>query len=125
MTQKKWNRIWIEQCEAAEAIRQRHGIEPAFDCILGEKRIDFARAATGNDEFARALPQFVSRVRNTFSLQEIDRHLARIEHRRRERDEGAAEYDDLPFEDPDMAARRARQFELVKGLQAAPAFGTS
>ena len=56
MTQRTWRGIRIEQCTAAEAIRLRHGIEPAFDCI---------------------------------------------------------------------AAGRARQFELVKELLAAPALGTS
>ena len=58
----------MEQCEAAEAIRLRYGAESAFDYVVGEKLLNFAEAAATNAEFAQALPQFVSRVRDMFTV---------------------------------------------------------
>ena len=61
MTERRWHEIWLEQCEAAEAIRVRYGVEAAFDYMVGEKLLNFAEAAATHAEFAQALPQFVSR----------------------------------------------------------------
>ena len=62
MTDRRWQDIWMEQCEAAEAILHRYGVEPAFDYIVGEKLVNFVEAAAENPAFAQALPRFVSRV---------------------------------------------------------------
>ena len=62
MTDRRWQDIWMEQCEAAEAILHRYGVEPAFDYIVGEKLVNFVEAAAENPAFALALPRFVSRV---------------------------------------------------------------
>ena len=35
MTARRWHEIWIEQCEAAEAIKLRYGVGSAFDFVVG------------------------------------------------------------------------------------------
>src|SRR5271157_4737905 len=59
----KHHQIWSEQCEAARTIRERYGLEAAFDYAVGEKLMNFASAARDHPAFARELPRFVSEVR--------------------------------------------------------------
>ena len=86
--ERRWHEIWMEQCEAAETIRLRYGVESAFDYVVGEKLLNFAEAAAEHAEFAQALPQFVSRVHGMFTPEEMATHLPRAERRRRELEEG-------------------------------------
>ena len=125
MSDRAWHEIWMEQCEAAEAIKVRHGAESAVDYVVGEKLLTFAQAASEHPEFARELPRFVSRVRGMFTAQEMESHLARIEGIRRENERAAMEAYEPDLDDPMSAAERARQFELVKELLTAPVLGTS
>ena len=125
MTERRWHEIWMEQCETAEAIRVRYGVESAFDYVVGEKLLNFAEAATTHAEFAQVLPQFVSRVRGMFTPEEMETHLARTERRRREMEETALDDEDPGFGNDEATAERARQFDLVKELLTAPALGTS
>ena len=125
MNDRAWHEIWMEQCEAAEAIKVRHGAESAFDYVVGEKLLTFAQAATEHPEFVRTLPRFVSRVRGMFIAQELESHLARIERIRRENELAAMEVHEPDLEDPTAVAERARQFDFVKELLTAPALGTS
>ena len=53
MTAAKHHLVWIEQCEAARTIRERFGLEAAFDYAVGEKLMNFARAARDHPAFAR------------------------------------------------------------------------
>ena len=124
-TERRWHEIWLEQYEAAETIRLRHGVESAFDYVVGEKLLKFAEVAAEHREFAQALPQFVSRVRGMFTPEEMETHLARTERRRREMDEATLGDEDSGFGDDEATAERARQFDLVKELLTAPALGTS
>ena len=123
-SERRCHEIWREQCEAGEAIRVRHGVESAFDYVVGEKLLNFAEAAASHPEFAQALPQFVSRVRGMFAPEDMVTHLKRTEIHRRTMDEAALDDDDPDFEAA-KAAERARQFELVKELLTAPTLGTS
>ena len=71
------HQIWIEQCEAGrtirepQTIRERFGLQAAFDYAVGEKLMNFASAAFEHPAFARELPRFVSEVRRMFSADEI------------------------------------------------------
>ena len=125
MSGKRWHDVWQEQCDAAEAIKLRHGVESAFDYIVGEKLVNLAGAAADNPEFAGALPRFVSRVRSMFTPGEIDEHLARIERMRLEQDLDAMDAYDPELDDLAASEARSRCFEFVKELLAAPALGTS
>ena len=60
MNAGKFHQIWIEQCEAAQTIRERYGLEAAFDYAVGEKLMNFASAAHDRPAFASELPRFVS-----------------------------------------------------------------
>ena len=125
MTERRWHDIWLEQCEAAETIKLRYGVESAFDYVVGEKLLNFAETAAGHPEFAQALPQFVSRVRGMFKPEELAAYLARTERRRREMEVAALDDEDPGFADGKATAERARQFDLVEELLTAPALGTS
>ena len=125
MAGKRRHEIWQEQCEAAKAIKLRHGIEPAFDYIVGEKLFNFAQSAEDDPEFARTLPRFVSRVRDMFTPDEIDEHLTRVERLRLERDMDAMDVYDPELDDPAASEAQSRRFRFVRELLAAPALGTS
>ena len=125
MTNGNWHQIWVEQCDAAETIKLRFGLKAAFDYAVAEKLLNFAEAATRHPEFARELPRFVSRVRQLFTAQELEVHLARIEHERHELDMAAMEDDEPPFENPAAALERTRQFDLIRELLTANTLGTS
>jgi hypothetical protein len=127
----KFHEIWIEQCDAAERIKQRFGLKAAFDYLVGEKLLNFADAAVRHPEFARELPRFVARVRRMFTPQEILTHLARVEHEQNEynslieEDDAFDKEDELIFESPEAAAEHARQFATIKELLSAAELGTS
>ncbi len=125
MTERRWQDIRKEQCEAAGSIRVRHGVGPAFEYAVGEKLLTFAGAAEEHPEFARALPRFVSELRRMFTPEEIEEHLARIERERLQRDMDAMDVYDPELDDLDASAAEGRRFEFVKELLTAPALGTS
>ena len=121
------HQIWIEQCEAARTIRERFGLQAAFDYAVGEKLMNFASAAAERPAFARELPQFVSEVRRMFSADEIRSHLARLEREQTERDaeNRGTDHDELHYESPARAVERVRQFATIKDLLTADGLGTS
>jgi phosphopantothenate synthetase len=127
MDSRKAHRIWIEQCEAAHAIKSRFGVTDAFDYLVGEKLLNFANAAADRPDFARELPWFVSEVRCLFTADEIAIHLARLERAQNEEaaDVLEEEDEDVFRESPAAAAERVRQFRLVKELLMATTLGTS
>src|ERR1700693_174264 len=102
--------IWMEQCEAAHAIKSRFGVADAFDYLVGEKLLNFASAAADHSDFARELPRFVSEVRCLFTANEIGVHLARIERAQKATDvldDGdTVEEEDFFPESPAAAAAR-------------------
>ena len=125
MNSQKLHEIWIEQYHAAEDIKQRYGLQAAFDYLVAEKLQSFANAAASRPEFARELPRFVSRVRLMFTQTEIRTHIARVERELRESNVAVPEDDALIQDSPATIAERARQFASIKELLTAPALGTS
>ena len=125
MNVRKAHHVWIEQCEAAQAIKVRFGLAAAFDYLVGEKLINFASAASRHPDFARELPRFVSEVRRMFTPDEIGAHLGQIERAQNEKGIDVLEEDDPLRESPAAAAERIRQFMLIKELLTAATLGTS
>ena len=128
MSNREFHKIWTEQCEVAQDIRLRYGPQAAFDYVIAEKLLNFAEAAARRPEFAKELPRFVARVRGLFTLEELQTHIARIEHERMVQEAISAEIEeeDDPFrESPEVAAVRARQFSTIKELLTAAELGTS
>ena len=128
MRNREFHKVWMEQCEAAGDIRMHYGPKAAFDYVVAEKLLMFAEAAAHRPEFARELPQFVARVRSLFTPEELQTHIARIEHEQMAREalSAAIEEEDDPFrESPEAAAERTRQFSTLKELLTVTELGTS
>ena len=127
MSAGKHHQIWIEQCQAARTIRERFGLQAAFDYAVGEKLMNFASAASEHPAFARELPRFVSEIRRMFSADEIRSHLARLEREQIERDAENRETDEdeFQYESEARAAERIRQFATIKDLLTTETLGTS
>ena len=66
-----FHKIWIDQCEATEDIREQHGIESAIGYLVGEKLMNFIQAGDTNAEFAAELPLFVTQIKEIFQSYEI------------------------------------------------------
>ena len=46
---RKLHELWMEQCEAAGAIKERYGLKAAFDYLVGEKLLNFTEAASEHE----------------------------------------------------------------------------
>ena len=119
------HKAWIEQCDAAERIKLRYGLKAAFDYLVAEKLLNFARAAADRTELARDLPQFVSKVRLMFTPEEIRTEIARIEREMHASNAAEADDDDLMQENPVEVARQAERFAAIKDLLTARELGIS
>ena len=78
----QFHKIWIDQCEATEGIRERFGLENALGYLIGEKLFDLVQALEQYPEFADELPAFVAEIRRLFTAEEIDEYLGRLEQTR-------------------------------------------
>ncbi len=128
MGTREFHKIWTEQCQAGQEIRQRYGVHAAFDYVVGEKLLNFAEAASCRPEFARELPRFVARVRSLFTPEELQTHIARIERDRTVRKAPSSKIEDEGDrfrESLQAATERARRFSLIKELLTAAELGTS
>jgi len=126
MAGRKAHQVWVQQCEAVEAIKARFGLKAAFDYIVGEKLHNFADASPHNRDFARELPRFVSEVRRMFTPDEIETQL--IDHERMQNEEITdflLDDDDPLPENTSASLERAWQFNLIKELLRASSLGTS
>ena len=115
----------MEQCEAAQSIKLRFGLNAAFDYIVGEKLINFASAAPQHSEFARELPKFIAQVRRMFAREDLRTHIARLERERKENSNDISEDDELFLESSVTAAAREQQFTTIKEFLTAPELGIS
>ena len=68
-------KIWIEQCEAAEGIRENFGLQNALDYLLGEKLFTFLLASEQDEAFAAEIPAFIEEIRCLFTSEEIRGYL--------------------------------------------------
>ena len=63
---EEFHEIWIEQCEAARDIREAFGLQKALGYLIGEKLLNFLRAADEDPAFAGELPRFVAEIKQIF-----------------------------------------------------------
>lgn len=75
----EFHRIWIDQCAAAEGIRERFGVNDALRYLVGEKLLRFMEVSHERPEFAADLPQFVNRIQDLFETHEIVSFFAALE----------------------------------------------
>lgn len=74
----EFHRIWIDQCAAAERIRDHFGLEKSLGYLIGEKLVMFLKAADARPEFAREVPAFVAEIRRIYERDQIRDFLGRI-----------------------------------------------
>jgi hypothetical protein len=79
----EFHRLWIEQCAAAERIKQRFGLGNALEYLVGEKLLHFVETAEHNPLFAQELPSFVAEIKRIFSLAEVGNYAVTIERTKR------------------------------------------
>ena len=73
-----FHKIWIEQCEAAQGIKEAFGIDKALGYLIGEKLLNFIRASNDHPEFAAEIPNFVAEIKRIFQPWEIREYLENI-----------------------------------------------
>jgi len=71
----EFHEIWIEQCEAARDIREAFGLQKALGYLIGEKLLNFLRAADEDPAFAGELPRIVAEIKRVFDRAEIETYL--------------------------------------------------
>jgi hypothetical protein len=74
------NKRWIEQCAAAERIRNRFGLQNALEYLVGEKFLNMAVAANRRPELQGELAEFLVELSHIFSPQEIDEYLGSLRY---------------------------------------------
>lgn len=74
----EFHKIWIEQCEAARDIREAFGLQKAIGYLIGEKLLDFLRAADQDPAFAAELPRFVEEINRIFDRAELQTYLDNV-----------------------------------------------
>jgi len=96
----QFHKIWIEQCAATVAIRERFGLDDALNYLIGEKLFSFVHASEEDPDFAAELPAFVAEIRRLFSTAEIAEFLDHLERTKYlAPPEPELEFDDLDEED--------------------------
>ena len=70
----KFHKIWKEQCEAAQGIRESFGVEKALGYLIGEKLINFLKASETDPEFEQEIPAFVTEIKSIFQPWEIEKY---------------------------------------------------
>ena len=71
-----FEKIWIDQCRATQAIKRRFGVKDALDYLVGEKLRSFAGAARHDAAFARELPRFLAAIWRVFNEYELAGYVA-------------------------------------------------
>jgi hypothetical protein len=122
----QFHKIWIDQCEATEGIRDRFGLEDALHYLIGEKLFSFVDAAEDDADFAAELPAFVAEIRRIFSTAEIAEFLDQLERTKflaptETEDDDLDEIDDSDDEDlwqpnPVLAAEELLRFARIRQL---------
>ena len=75
----QFQKIWIDQCEATEGIRDHFGLKNALDYLIGEKLFHFVQAAEKHPDFAAELPAFLAEINRLFTPAEIRDYLDHLE----------------------------------------------
>jgi hypothetical protein len=117
-----FEKIWQEQCEAAETIMARYGQSAAFDYLVGEKLLHYVSAAKDRPEFARQLPVFVAGVRRLFPASEIGPQVEALQAKLVER---ASQDDEIDFDLPSPAHEELDSLRQVADLLLAPNLGVA
>ena len=75
----EFHKIWIDQCEATQGIRERFGVQDAARYLIGEKFFNFLEASFDHPEFAVEIPLFVAEIKSIFQPWEISKFFEDLE----------------------------------------------
>jgi hypothetical protein len=121
----QFHKIWIDQCEAAEGIRERFGLKDALHYLIGEKLFSFVQASESHPEFAEELPSFVAEIQRIFTPAEIRSFLDHMERTKfLAPQEAEPDFDDLDddpedqpwLENPVLGAKELLRFSRIRQL---------
>jgi hypothetical protein len=70
---------WQDYCKVAPEIRERHGLAAAIEYVVGEKLMAFAQSAETDEVFRAELPAFCKKIRQLFTMAEIERFFETVE----------------------------------------------
>ena len=121
----QFHKIWIEQCEATEGIREHFGLKNALNYLIGEKLFTFVQAAEQHPEFAAELPAFLAEIQRLFTPEEIREYLDHLEKTKYlAPQEPELDLDDLEqegddedwLENPVMGAEELLRFSRIRQL---------
>ena len=59
----EFSNIWIEQCDAARGIRDDWGTQKALGYLVGEKLVNYIRAADSDPSWEANVPKFAAEIR--------------------------------------------------------------
>src|SRR5688572_22159860 len=62
----EFSNIWIEQCDAARGIRDDWGTRKALGYLVGEKLLNYIRAADSDPSWQANVPKFAAEIRQIF-----------------------------------------------------------
>src|SRR5215210_7797473 len=65
-----FSNIWIEQCDAARGIRDDWGTRKALGYLVGEKLLNYIRAADSDQTWKANVPKFAAEIRQIFTDEE-------------------------------------------------------
>ena len=100
MHEIEFHKIWEEQCEATEGIRERFGKDDAMRYLIGEKFLNFLEEGDRRPEFAAEVPKFLVQVKEIFGPHEISEFLDGLLHEKSAEQDGDWPFDD--FEDAEL-----------------------
>lgn len=121
----QFHKIWIDQCEATEGIRERFGLEDALHYLIGEKLFSFVQASEQYPDFAAELPTFLAEIRRIFSAAEVRDFIDHLERTKfLAPPEPAPDFDDLDdepdeepwLENPVLGANELLRFFRIRQL---------
>ena len=72
----EFSSIWIEQCEAARGIRDEWGTRKALGYLVGEKLLNYIRAADSDPSWEANVPKFAAEIRRIFTNEELHTYFA-------------------------------------------------
>ena len=97
----QFHKVWIDQYDATEGIRDRFGLKNALDYLIGEKLFNFVQTAEQHPEFAAELPVFVAAIQQLFTAEQIRDYLDDLEKRKYLAPPESGPHDLLEEEDED------------------------
>jgi len=73
-----FHRIWVEQCKAAQEIKEDFGTGKALGYLIGEKLLRFLKTADGRPEWEAEIPAFITEIKAIFQPWELQHYLENV-----------------------------------------------